>query len=116
MHLRNGQACSQDEPMSGKGVNGGAVHQDPRSPAFRMGRRLISVPSCGPDDSQTPGPTIMESRLLVLLARGLTDDAAARRLNISVRTERRMMANLMRRLAATSRFEAGAKAVQRGWI
>ena len=51
-----------------------------------------------------------------LLAAGLTDEAAAARLNISHRTARRLMAGLMERLGARSRFEAGLKAAQRGWL
>jgi DNA-binding CsgD family transcriptional regulator/sugar-specific transcriptional regulator TrmB len=57
-----------------------------------------------------------ERTLLQLLARGMTDEAAATRLNISHRTARRLMAALMERLGARSRFEAGLKAVQRGWL
>ncbi|MFG3049961.1 LuxR C-terminal-related transcriptional regulator [Kitasatospora sp. NPDC048239] len=57
-----------------------------------------------------------ERELLRLLSTGLTDDAAAKRLGVSVRTVRRQMAVLMERLAAASRFEAGLKAAQRGWL
>ena len=54
--------------------------------------------------------------LLKLMASGLTDEAAGRRLGVSARTMRRQMADLMERLDTTSRFEAGLKAAQRGWI
>jgi sugar-specific transcriptional regulator TrmB/DNA-binding CsgD family transcriptional regulator len=54
--------------------------------------------------------------LLRLLARGLTDRAAAHRLGVSVRTVQRRMEGLMARLGATSRFEAGVKAAARGWL
>ena len=47
---------------------------------------------------------------------GLTDDTVARRMGVSVRTVRRIMADIMRRLDATSRFEAGVKVVHRGWL
>ncbi|MEV7213500.1 helix-turn-helix transcriptional regulator [Kitasatospora cineracea] len=57
-----------------------------------------------------------ERELLTLLARGLTDEAAAKRLGIGLRTVRRQMAALMERLGAASRFEAGLKAAQRGWL
>ncbi|MER6396851.1 MULTISPECIES: helix-turn-helix transcriptional regulator [unclassified Kitasatospora] len=57
-----------------------------------------------------------ERELLRLLSTGLTDDAAAKRLGVSVRTVRRQMAALMERLDAGSRFEAGLKAAQRGWL
>lgn len=61
-------------------------------------------------------PTTQELALLQLLAGGSTDEAAAKKLGVSVRTVRRMMADLMERLGATSRFEAGHRATQRGWL
>lgn len=57
-----------------------------------------------------------DQALVRLLARGLTDEAAAKRLGVSLRTERRMAADLMKRLDATSRFAAGARAAARGWL
>lgn len=62
------------------------------------------------------GLTALERQLLRLLADGMTDEAAGKRLGISARTVRRQMAGLMERLGATSRFEAGLKAAQRGWL
>lgn len=62
------------------------------------------------------GLTGQERQLLRLLAQGHTDAIVARRLSIGVRTARRMMAELMTRLGARSRFEAGAEAVRRGWL
>ncbi|WP_223874612.1 helix-turn-helix domain-containing protein [Salinispora fenicalii] len=56
-----------------------------------------------------------ERELLRILADGHTDEAAARKLNLSLRTIRRMTANLMERLDARSRFQAGVRAAQRGW-
>lgn len=61
-------------------------------------------------------PNSQEFALLQLLAGGSTDEAAAKKLGVSVRTVRRMMADLMERLGATSRFEAGHRATQRGWL
>lgn len=61
-------------------------------------------------------PSLQESALLQLLASGSTDEASAKKLGVSVRTVRRMMADLMERLGATSRFEAGHRATQRGWL
>jgi DNA-binding NarL/FixJ family response regulator len=57
-----------------------------------------------------------ERELLLPLAKGMTDEAAAKRLGVSLRTVRRQMAALMERLGASSRFEAGLKAAQRGWL
>ncbi|HEX7301759.1 helix-turn-helix transcriptional regulator [Lentzea sp.] len=60
--------------------------------------------------------TDRERELLTLLFEGSTDEAAAARLNISVRTVRRTVSQLMDRLGARSRFQAGAKAADRGWL
>jgi DNA-binding CsgD family transcriptional regulator len=60
--------------------------------------------------------TDRERELLTLLFAGCTDEAAAVRLNISVRTVRRTVSQLMDRLGARSRFQAGAKAADRGWL
>lgn len=68
-----------------------------------------------------PGPrgdelTRHERGLLDLLSQGLTDEAVANRLALSVRTVRRNTAALMARLGARSRFEAGLRAKERGWL
>jgi DNA-binding CsgD family transcriptional regulator len=57
-----------------------------------------------------------EQALLRLMAAGLTDEAAANRLGVSLRTVRRQIQTLMTRLQATSRFQAGHNAAQRGWL
>lgn len=57
-----------------------------------------------------------ELGLLELLTEGCTDQVAADRLGVSLRTVRRMVSDLMARLGATSRFEAGVLAVRRGWV
>ncbi|MGC0313908.1 hypothetical protein [Kitasatospora acidiphila] len=62
------------------------------------------------------GCTPMEQALLEIIAAGHTDDVAARKLGLSLRTVRRMMAGLMVRLDAASRFQAGLNASKRGWI
>lgn len=62
------------------------------------------------------GLTEQERQVLGLLARGVTDDAVAARLGTSARSVRRIMAGLMGRLGARSRFEAGHLAVRRGWL
>ena len=69
-----------------------------------------------PKQSEEKGPTPQEVALLRLLASGSTDEAAGKKLGISVRTVRRIMADLMERLEASSRFEAGHKATQRSWL
>lgn len=62
------------------------------------------------------GLSRQESEVLHLLARGSTDEAIAHRLGVSPRTARRLTADLMRRLDARSRFQAGVYAVQDGWL
>jgi DNA-binding CsgD family transcriptional regulator len=57
-----------------------------------------------------------EQELLRLLALGATDEVVAAHLDISVRTVRRMVAQIMNRLGARSRFQAGMKAADRGWL
>ncbi|MEU6068000.1 MULTISPECIES: helix-turn-helix transcriptional regulator [Streptomyces] len=74
-------------------------------------RRAEIVPA-QPEDP----PTEAEQQLLRMLMEGLTDQAVARRQGTSERTVRRMAAQLMERLNAVSRFEAGVRAVERGWI
>ena len=54
--------------------------------------------------------------MLRLLAGGLTDEMIARRLGVSVRTARRAASDLLSRLGARSRFQAGARAVAREWL
>ena len=54
--------------------------------------------------------------LLTQLAGGAKDEQIARALELSVRTVRRRVADLMDELGATSRFQAGVEAVRRGWM
>ncbi|SHF30211.1 helix-turn-helix transcriptional regulator [Streptoalloteichus hindustanus] len=68
-----------------------------------------------PDDDEPP-PSAVEHRVLRMLGLGVTDETAARRLNMSERTFRRHVARLMARLGTSSRFQAGAEAARRGWI
>ncbi|GGY98392.1 hypothetical protein GCM10010365_16200 [Streptomyces poonensis] len=53
-------------------------------------------------------------RILDALASGLTDESAARRLGVSLRTYRRRVAELMATLEAGSRFQAGLRAGELG--
>ncbi|MFJ8580831.1 LuxR C-terminal-related transcriptional regulator [Micromonospora sp. NPDC093277] len=54
--------------------------------------------------------------ILRLLRRGRTDEAIGRQLGLSERTVRRTVSDLMKRLNAESRFQAGVEAALRGWI
>ncbi|MFJ6722307.1 MULTISPECIES: helix-turn-helix transcriptional regulator [unclassified Streptomyces] len=60
--------------------------------------------------------TATEREILRLLGAGLTDEGVGQRLNISSRTVGRHMSCIMERLGASSRFEAGIKAAQKGWL
>lgn len=51
-----------------------------------------------------------------LLAAGLTDTAIAHHLGVSERTVRRRIKDLLLELRVDSRFAAGVRAVQRGWL
>ncbi|WP_030266564.1 helix-turn-helix transcriptional regulator [Streptomyces sp. NRRL B-24484] len=75
----------------------------------------VPLGATSPADPAT-GLTPNERELLRLLGTGATDDTAGQRLGISSRTVGRHMASIMERLNATSRFEAGIKAAQRGWL
>lgn len=75
----------------------------------------VPLGAARPDDPIT-GLTDTERELLRLLGTGLTDDTAGQRLGVSTRTVSRLMSSIMERLGASSRFEAGIKAAQRGWL
>jgi Predicted transcriptional regulators len=62
------------------------------------------------------GLSAQEKQVLRLLGEGHTDEVIARRMGVSVRTARRIAANLLARLGARSRFQAGMLAVARAWI
>lgn len=66
----------------------------------------------GPWDSQRE----LESRVLICLFQGQTDEAAAREMGISVRTYRRYVAKIMQDMGVSSRFQAGALASRLGLI
>ncbi|WP_404955535.1 DNA-binding response regulator [Streptomyces sp. 147326] len=54
--------------------------------------------------------------ILERLRAGQTDEAAAREINVSLRTYRRYVAEIMRELDANSRFQAGVRAVEFGLL
>ncbi|MER7723215.1 LuxR C-terminal-related transcriptional regulator [Streptomyces sp. NPDC096323] len=76
------------------------------------------LPLSGPRaaDHSKAGLGDRESTVLALLATGATDESIARRLGASERTVRRIVAELMEQLGATSRFEAGVLATRSGWL
>ncbi|WP_432588156.1 hypothetical protein ABVG11_23960 [Streptomyces sp. HD1123-B1] len=55
-------------------------------------------------------------RILECLRTGHTDEVAAREMQVSLRTYRRYVAEIMRELGANSRFQAGVRAVEMGLL
>ncbi|MFF5445536.1 LuxR C-terminal-related transcriptional regulator [Streptomyces sp. NPDC012888] len=73
-------------------------------------------PGTGAKPADAGELTRREQEVLRLLAEGHTDESVAKRLGISSRSARRIVAGLLRRLDARSRFEAGILAVMAGWL
>jgi sugar-specific transcriptional regulator TrmB/DNA-binding CsgD family transcriptional regulator len=63
-----------------------------------------------------PAASELDRSVLMLMSSGVKDEAAARQLGISDRTYRRHVADILIRLGASSRFQAGVEAVRRGWL
>lgn len=57
-----------------------------------------------------------EARVLSLLGAGFKDEAIARQLHTSMRTTGRRILHILELLKASTRFQAGAQAVRRGWL
>ncbi|MGW1345171.1 hypothetical protein ACWCOV_29280 [Kribbella sp. NPDC002412] len=66
----------------------------------------------GPSD----GLPEMDARILGLLLAGLTDQAVANQLNLSMRTVQRRVRALMDMVSADTRLQLGFHAARRGWI
>ncbi|MTD15665.1 hypothetical protein GIS00_17160 [Nakamurella sp. YIM 132087] len=95
-----------DEPLLARGLRHLSVS------LFRRGREAAAIP-----DGEADGlPSEMDLQVIRMLSSGVTDEVAARRLSVSERTFRRHVSALLTGLGATSRFQAGVKAVERGWI
>lgn len=67
----------------------------------------------GPEDTLSDAGV---REIVQMLMSGATDEVAARQLGVSDRTIRRRVSAVMTLLGATSRFEAGVRAVQAGWV
>lgn len=78
--------------------------------------RAIPLHADGDLPTLEPGPSEDEAVLLGLLATGLTDAAIARHLGTHPRTVQRRVRDLLDRLDAGTRFQAGLQAVRRGWL
>lgn len=69
----------------------------------------------GPLTASDTGLDEIDRTVLQLLTAGFKDQAIARNLDVSLRTVRRRLSNLMAAHGLTSRFQLGQLAVQRGW-
>jgi DNA-binding NarL/FixJ family response regulator len=67
-------------------------------------------------DEPGGGPCERDVRVLTMMSSGVADARAAQTIGVSTRTYRRYVADLMRRLGARSRFQAGIHAAERGWV
>lgn len=82
---------------------------------FADGWAAAAPVACAGRDRDTPGARALSevaTRILVSLRAGEKDDTAARKLGMSVRTYRRHVADIMRDVNATSRFQAGVRAAE----
>jgi len=66
----------------------------------------------GPSD----GLPVLDAKILGLLLAGLTDQAVANQLNLSMRTVQRRVRALMDLVSADTRLQLGFHAARRGWI
>ncbi|MEV6958241.1 LuxR C-terminal-related transcriptional regulator [Streptomyces sp. NPDC051207] len=78
---------------------------------WSRGRKLVDHPELSPRLRSD-----LTRRILEQLRSGRTDATAARELQVSLRTYRRHVAEIMRELNATSRFQAGVRAVEIGLL
>ncbi|MCW6006315.1 helix-turn-helix domain-containing protein [Micromonospora sp. CPCC 205371] len=81
-------------------------------------RRGVPVRAFTVDGAAAPAavtPDEPTRALLGLLAAGLTDEAIARTLGVSLRTVQRRIHDLLLELGVTTRFQAGLAARERGW-
>jgi DNA-binding CsgD family transcriptional regulator/sugar-specific transcriptional regulator TrmB len=72
---------------------------------------IVAVPARAAD-----GLDPQEAKVLTMLGAGLSDQAIARQLGVSLRTARRRITAVMKLVHASTRFQAGAAAAHRGWI
>jgi hypothetical protein len=82
----------------------------------RVVQAAPTVVSTRQPDAAAPELSATEQAVLTKLVCGVKDDTAARDLNMATRTYRRVVATLMERLAADSRFQAGYRAAKLGLL
>lgn len=70
----------------------------------------------GGDDAAAWAPSDLERQVIRLLAQGNKDEAVARRVGMSLRSLRRLIAQVSHEAGASSRFELGVQCRDRGWL
>ena len=78
--------------------------------------RAVAIHGDGELPVLDAGPSAADAALLPLLAAGLTDGAIARQLGTHPRTVQRRVRDLLDKLGAATRFQAGLQAARRGWL
>ncbi|MFE4639162.1 LuxR family transcriptional regulator [Streptomyces sp. NPDC056773] len=123
MHMRiaQGECAALPTPAHDSG-QGAAVIREPGALAG-LGALFSYLWDEGTPLAEEPGSSgadtaysAQERALLRFLADGLTDEAVARKLGISLRSERRMISSLSERFGTHSRFQLGLRAAQRGLL
>ncbi|MEV0404315.1 helix-turn-helix domain-containing protein [Actinoallomurus sp. NPDC050550] len=76
----------------------------------------LRVPGDDTADVPGAGPTPFEAQLVAMLTAGLGDEAISRQVGLSYRTLQRRVRDLMTRLGARTRFQAGLQAAFQGWV
>ena len=76
----------------------------------------LPLHSAGPLTAADTGLDEIDRTLVQLMTAGFKDQAIARHLDVSMRTVRRRLSNLMASHGLVSRFQLGQLAIQRGWI
>jgi sugar-specific transcriptional regulator TrmB/DNA-binding CsgD family transcriptional regulator len=81
-------------------------------------RLALPLRAAGDDTTSASGaaPTPFEAQLVALLTAGLGDEAISRQVGLSYRTLQRRVRDLMTRLGAQTRFQAGLQAAFQGWV
>lgn len=77
------------------------------------GSRLLVGGSVDDADGWTPSP--LDREVIRLLAEGHKDESVARKVGMSLRSIRRLIAHLSQELGAESRFALGVRCAEQGW-
>jgi len=119
MVVRDGCAALVGAQADDAGADAVVVEGPPLVPMFRnlfeyywRGASTLESETSGADTDLSR----LEHTLLVLLEQGCTDETVARRVGMSVRTVRRVIAELAERAQASSRFQLGSRARSLGWF